>query len=80
VGYPTPYKGDEMVKIVVDVENRSFSIVELSKHSLDLDEIRSHIQKIIENSQTREDIYTELNFWQFELPEEVEEQIIVDVE
>jgi hypothetical protein len=52
-----------MIKIVVDAENKTFDIIELSKHSLNLDEIRSDIQKIVEKIDTKEDVYTELSYW-----------------
>lgn len=68
-----------MIKIIVDAENRSFDIVELTKHSLDLDKIKNDIQKLVENLRTKEDAYTELGYWQFSLPDDIQEQIIVDV-
>jgi hypothetical protein len=68
-----------MIKIVVDAENKTFDIIELSNHSLNLDEIRSDIQKIVEKIETKEDAYTELSYWQFELPDDIQEQIIIDV-
>jgi len=68
-----------MIKIVVDAENKTFDITELSKHSINLDEIRRDIQKIIEKIETKEDAYTELSYWQFELPDDIQEQVIIDV-
>jgi hypothetical protein len=68
-----------MVKIVVDAENKSFDIIELSKHSLDLDKIKSDVEKIVAMVGTKEDAYTELSYWQFELPDDIQEQIIVDI-
>jgi hypothetical protein len=68
-----------MIKIVVDAENKSFDIIELSDHLLDLDKIKSDIQKIVEKIETKEDAYTELSYWQFELPDDIQEQIIIDV-
>ncbi|MBX0313005.1 MAG: hypothetical protein JHC31_14785 [Sulfurihydrogenibium sp.] len=68
-----------MIKIVVDVENKTFELMELGKHSLDLDKIKSDIQKIMEAVKTKEDAYLELGYWQFELPDNIQEQIIVDI-
>lgn len=68
-----------MVKIIVDTENKKFDIIELTKHSLDLDEIKNDIQKLVESLKTKEDVYTELGYWQFSLPDDIQEQIIVDV-
>ena len=68
-----------MVKILIDVENKSFDIIELDGHSLDLNRIRLDIQRIVESLETKEDAYTELSYWQFELPDDMQEQVIVDV-
>jgi hypothetical protein len=68
-----------MIKVVIDAENKSFDIIELAKHSLDLNKIKSDIQKIVERLETKESAYTEFSYWQFELPDDMQEQIIVDV-
>lgn len=68
-----------MIKIVVDAENKTFDIIELSKHSIDLDKIKSDMQKIVKKIETKEDAYTELSYWQFELPDDIQEQVIIDV-
>lgn len=68
-----------MIKIVIDAKNKSFDVIELGEHSVDLNKIRSDIRRIVENSKTVEDIYTELGYWQFELSDNIQEQIIIDI-
>lgn len=69
-----------MVKIIVDTENKQFEIIELGEHALDLDYLRKELQKILEKVETREDAYAQLGIWEFQLPNEMQEEIIVYVE
>lgn len=69
-----------MVKIIVDVENKQAKIIELGSHSLDLNYLREEVQKVIETVETKEDAYIQLGIWEFQLPDEVQEEIMVYVE
>lgn len=69
-----------MVKIIVDTENKQFEMIELGEHALDLDYLRKELQKILEKVETREDAYAQLGIWEFQLPNEIQEEIIVYVE
>jgi hypothetical protein len=69
-----------MVKIVIDMENKEIEMIELGEHSLDLSYLREEIQKVIETIKTKEDAYAQLGIWEFQLPNELQEEIIVYVE
>jgi len=66
-----------MVKIVIDTENKQFEIIELGEHTLDLDFLKSEIQKITKLVETKEDAYFQFGIWEFQLPNEMQEDIIV---
>jgi hypothetical protein len=69
-----------MVKIIVNVEDKQVKVIELGDHSLNLDSLKEEVQKVIETVETKEDAYMQLGIWEFQLPDEVQEEIIVYVE